>query len=391
MVTHSTATSPYDIAIVGPGHVGAAAALAFSQAGYSVALIGPAQPRRDGRTVAVMDGSWALLEKLGVTPRLEQHVAPLARMRLVDDTGSLFVRPPTEFRASEIGLDQFGWNIETSELSGALLDTVAATPAIARMEQAVTQIAINDCHAVVHVVDGQHITARLLVGADGRNSVVRQGSGIKATTWDYPQAALTTIVAHTRPHRDISTEFHTRSGPCTTVPLPGQRSSIVWMVARDEGARLLALEDAALALAIEKRTHAILGGLTVVGPRGLVPMSGLSVAHFRAARVALIGEAAHVFPPIGAQGLNLGMRDVMALVACVSHDDPGGDAGLARYERDRTADVRTRTRAVDALNRSLLSDFLPVDFARGFGLLALDTIAPLRRFVMRQGLNPSRT
>lgn len=371
--------------------MGAVAALAFGRRGHRVALIGPAAPRRDGRTVALMDGSWALLDELGVTSRLEAHAAPLARMRLVDDTGSLFVRPPTEFRASEIGLDQFGWNVETTELTTALLDAVAATPAITRFPQAATRLEIEDRQASVHLDDGVSIASQLVVGADGRNSVVRRDAGIETKTWDYPQSALTTIVAHARPHRDVSTEFHTRSGPCTTVPLPGQRSSIVWMVARHDGERLLALDDAALARAIEKQTHSILGALTIDGPRGLVPMGGLSVERFSARRVALIGEAAHVFPPIGAQGLNLGLRDVTALVSSVSIPDLGGGQGLASYERDRAGDVRTRTRAVDTLNRSLLSDVLPVDFARGFGLLALENIAPLRRFVMRQGLNPSRT
>lgn len=380
----------HDIAIVGAGHVGAAAALALAQKGLDVVLIGPGQPRHDGRTVALMDGSWRLMQELGVADRLDPHAAPLARMRLVDDTGSLFVRPPTEFRASEIGLDQFGWNVETSVLANALLDTVAATDAIKRIEEPVTEIAFAEGHAVIRCANGERLGARLLVGADGRNSVVRESASIKATTWDYPQAALTTIVAHTRPHRDVSTEFHTRSGPCTTVPLPGQRSSIVWMVARDEGERLMALDDTALAGAIETRIHSILGGLTIDGPRGLVPMGGLSVDGFTAPRVALIGEAAHVFPPIGAQGLNLGLRDVTALAASIASYDAGAPEGLSAYGRDRAGDVRTRTRAVDALNRSLLSDFLPVDFARGFGLLALETVAPLRRYVMRQGLNPAR-
>jgi 2-octaprenyl-6-methoxyphenol hydroxylase len=380
----------HDIAIVGPGHVGAVAALALSRRGYSVALIGPARPRRDGRTVALMDGSWSLLADLGVTERLEAHAAPLARMRLVDDTGSLFVRPPTEFRASEIGLDQFGWNIETAELATALLDAVAATPEIIRVEQAVTAVDVEADQGVVSLADGQRLAARLVVGADGRNSVVRTSANIEASTWDYPQSALTTIVAHARAHRDVSTEFHTRSGPCTTVPLSGHRSSIVWMVAPDEGERLAALDDAALARAIEQRTHSILGSMTIDGPRGLVAMGGLSVARFTARRVALIGEAAHVFPPIGAQGLNLGLRDVVSLAASITGPDTGAAEGLARYESDRAGDVRTRTRAVDALNRSLLSDFLPVDLARGFGLLALETVAPLRRFVMRQGLSPSR-
>lgn len=382
-------TTRFDVAIVGPGPVGAVAALAMAKQGFRVALIGPSIARRDGRTVALMDGSWRLLTELGVTQRLSDEAAPLATMRLVDDTGSLFRRPPTEFKAHEIGLDQFGWNVETVTLSAALLDAVGDEPAIARFDHSLSDLRADADMARLNLADGSVIEAKLVAGADGRRSAVRAAVGIGGKDWQYPQAALTTIISHSRAHRDVSTEFHTRSGPCTTVPLPGRRSSIVWMVTPEEGARLMALDDAALAAAIEERTHSILGALQVDGPRGLVPMGGLSVERFSAPRTALIGEAAHVFPPIGAQGLNLGLRDVAALVDAAREPDPGAPEGLAAYERSRASDVRTRTGAVDALNRSLLSDLLPVDFARGLGLLALDSIAPLRRFVMRQGLTPS--
>ncbi len=379
-----------DIAIVGPGPVGAAAALALTLDGFNVALIGPANPRHDGRTVAVMDRSWQLLEQLGVASALESEAAALNVMRIVDDTGSLFRRPPTDFRATEIGLDQFGFNVETATLAKALLAATEADSRIIRVPQAVDGIEASDGARLIRLVDGSRLAARLVVGADGRQSIVRSKAGIDARDWSYPQTALTTIVRHSRAHRNVSTEFHTRHGPCTTVPLPGRRSSIVWMMAPDSAERLLAQDDAALALAIESRTHSILGQMSLDGPRGLTPMGGLSVDRFCAERVALIGEAAHVFPPIGAQGLNLGMRDVMALRECINPADPGAETGLGAYNRNRSSDVRTRTGAVDALNRSLLSDMLPVDFARGLGLLALERIGPLRRFVMRQGLNPSK-
>jgi 2-octaprenyl-6-methoxyphenol hydroxylase len=378
----------FDVAIVGPGPVGAATALAMAQKGFRVALIGPSSARRDGRTVALMDASWRLLAGFGVTKRLEDEAAPLATMRLVDDTGSLFRRPPTEFKAHEIGLDQFGWNVETVMLSAALLDAVAAEPAITRLDGILSGMNADEHMAHLTLADGKALNAKLVAGADGRRSVVRAAMGIGGKDWQYPQAALTTIIRHSRAHRDISTEFHTRSGPCTTVPLPGRRSSVVWMITPQEGERLMALDDSALGMAIEERTHSILGAVSIDGPRGCVPMGGLSVERFSAQRTALIGEAAHVFPPIGAQGLNLGLRDVVALVNAAAAADPGAAEGLATYDRSRASDVRTRTGAVDALNRALLSDLLPVDFARGLGLLALDSIAPLRRFVMRQGLTP---
>lgn len=382
------ASTVFDVAIVGPGHVGAAVALAFAQAGRSVALIGPFAARRDGRTVAVMGASWAALERLGVTERLADVIAPLAAMRLVDDTGSLFRRPPSEFRAAELGRQEFGWNVETAALGEALMACVAQTPAITRLDSAVTGLERAKDAVTVTMEGGARTRAKLVVGADGRKSAVREATGIGAKEWRYPQTALTTIVAHVRPHRDVSTEFHTRAGPCTLVPLPGRRSSVVWMVDPAEAERLIALDDEALAAAIEARTHSILGKLRIDGPKGLTPMSGLSVEQFTGERIALVGEAAHVFPPIGAQGLNLGIRDVLSLVTACSGDDPGAAQDLRRYETSRLSDVRTRTGAVDALNRSLLADMLPVDLARGVGLLALDKIGPLRRFVMRQGLNP---
>jgi 2-octaprenyl-6-methoxyphenol hydroxylase len=195
------------------------------------------------------------------------------------------------------------------------------------------------------------------------------------------------MFSHRREHGDASTEFHTRKGPCTLVPLPGRRSSLVWLLDPTEADKVAGLDAAAFALRVEQRTHSLLGAMTLAGPRGRVPMGGLSVERFAAARMALVGEAAHVFPPIGAQGLNLGLRDVAALCEAVQHaGDPGDAATMARYDAARRTDVRLRTGAVDALNRTLLTDLLPADLLRGAGLLALSRIGPLRRLAMRQGL-----
>ncbi len=383
----SAAPDQVEIAIVGAGAVGLAAALAFAADGRQVVLYGrPAAPR-DGRTVALLDGSWRFLEGLGVLAALEQKAAPLAVMRLVDDTGSLFRQPPVEFLAHEVGLEAFGWNIENAELVAVLAAAVEANPAIRVVPQLVSSIAPAG-DAVTLAGEGvAPVGARLVVGADGRRSRVRMAAGIVARDWSYPQVALTAILGHRREHRDASTEFHTRSGPCTLVPLPGRRSSLVWLLAPSEAARVATLDDAAFARRVETQTHSLLGAMQVEGPRGQVPMSGLSVARFGAARMALIGEAAHVFPPIGAQGLNLGLRDVAGLRQALSGaSDPGAEAVVAAYDRSRQMDVKLRTGAVDALNRTLLTDLLPADLLRGAGLLALSRIGPLRRLVMRQGL-----
>lgn len=376
-----------DVAIVGTGPVGLAAALALAAEGWRVAIVGNTGVARDGRTVALLDASWRLLEALNVTPALSEKTAPLAVMRLVDDTGSLFRQPPVEFRASEVGLEAFGWNVENAELVAALAAEVERQDRITVVPGTVSTIAAQ-AGGIALSGDGlPPLRARLVVGADGRQSRVRQAAGIAARDWAYPQVALTAILAHGREHRETSTEFHTRKGPCTLVPLPGRRSSLVWMLDPGEADRVAALDDGDFARRVEVQTHSLLGALSVAGPRGRVPMSGLSVERFAAGRMALIGEAAHVFPPIGAQGLNLGLRDVAALRdALHGAADPGDDIVMTAYDRARRSDVRLRTGAVDMLNRTLLADLVPADLLRGAGLLALSRIGPLRRLVMRQGL-----
>jgi 2-octaprenyl-6-methoxyphenol hydroxylase len=344
--------------------------------------------------VALLDGSVRFLMALGVWPALEGEAAPLATMRIVDDTASLFRPPPAAFQAREIGLEAFGWNVENARLVARLAEAARATAGLSIIEWQALKMLPLQAHAELSLSDGSDLSARLVVAADGRNSRLRAASQIRTRAWSYPQAALTTILAHDCDHGGASTEFHTRQGPFTLVPLPGRRSSLVWVTSPQHAKRLMALDDPALGLAIERQAHSMLGKMRIDGPRGLVPMSGLSVERYQAERLALVGEAAHVFPPIGAQGLNLGLRDVAALRDAVvdareAGEDIGGAEALARYQRSRDLDVRLRTAAVDGLNRTLLAAFLPADFLRGLGLIALSGIGPLRRAVMREGVAPS--
>jgi 2-octaprenyl-6-methoxyphenol hydroxylase len=198
---------------------------------------------------------------------------------------------------------------------------------------------------------------------------------------------------HTRPHNDTSTEFHTVTGQFTLVPLPGDRSSLVWVLSPDDAEEKSQLDDASLSDAIEKASHSILGKIAVEPGRGVFPLSVIGAERFAANRIALVGEAAHIIPPVGAQGLNLGLRDAAAIAELVAAAwragrDIGGDDLLVRYDRMRRADVGSRTLAADLLNRSLLTGFLPVQGLRGLGLYALDRIGPLRRAVMREGVAP---
>ena len=383
----------FEVAVVGGGPAGLTAAIALASAGVETALIARALPA-DNRTTALLSGSVAALDALGVWPLCVAQSAPLTAIRLVDDTGRLIRAPEVTFQAVEIGLDAFGHNIENRHLTAALDARAATLPQLDRIAAAVTAVEPGDDRVTIRLDNGAALTARLVVGADGRKSLCRAAAGIETERRAYPQAAVTLNLAHTRPHNGVSTEFHTAAGPFTLVPLPGLRSSLVCVVEPAEAKHLGALDAAALSAEIERRGHSILGKVTVENGRGIFPLAVETAHSFAHDRIALIGEAAHVIPPIGAQGLNLGLRDAATIGELVSDArgdgrDPGSPDLLAEYDRMRRLDVTSRTVAVDVLNRSLLSDFLPLQGVRGFGLYLLDRVTPLRRAIMREGVEPA--
>ena len=378
-------------AVIGGGPAGLVAALALAHFGVPTVLVAPPPSRVDNRTTALMAPSVKALEALGVWSRCRGHAAPLRVMRIADDTGRLWRAPEVRFEAAEIGLEAFAWNIENAHLVAALWDSVAAVPSLIHLATVAQSIRVDDAGVAAALADGTTLSCQLAVGADGHNSMCRAAAGIASESRAYPQTALTFTLAHTRPHHDISTEFHTVQGPFTLVPLPGTRSSLICVVADDEAERLCALTGAALDTEIERRSHSILGKMHVEPGHGAFPMSVATARSFAANRIALVGEAAHLFPPIGAQGFNLGLRDAVT-IAEVAGDihRRGGDIGDAtvEYDRRRRPDITSRTAAVDLLNRSLLSDFLAVQGVRGVGLYLLDRIGPLRRAAMREGVAP---
>jgi len=379
--------------VVGGGPAGLTAAIALAGAGIPTVLVGRPPAAADNRTTALLAGSVTALETLGVWQACATEAAPLRVMRLVDDTGRLWRAPEVNFDAAEIGLDAFGYNIENRHLVAALAARARMLPALRMVEDEVANIAPGERLVTLTLRGGERLSAPLVIGADGRRSLCRDAAGITMQEWQYPQVAVTVCMRHSRPHRDTSTEFHTPSGPFTLVPLPGNRSSLVWVLDPLDTDELNLFDDDELSLEIERAAHSILGKVTVEPGRGRFPLVSCSASRFAASRIVLVGEAAHVIPPIGAQGLNLGLRDAAAigeLAAAARRQgrDLGGINLLVHYDRMRRADVASRTMAVDLLNRSLLTDFLPVQAARGLGLYLLDHISPLRRTVMREGVAP---
>lgn len=391
MTAGSTYTAT-DIAVVGAGPAGLTAALALASGGVSVTLIG--SHTGDNRTTALLASSVTALETLGAWDKCSAHAAPLEVMRIVDDTGRLWRAPELRFAAAEIGLSAFGWNIENRHLVAGLAAHVAGLPNVTLLPQPAIAVEFADKAARITLDDGKIVEARLVVAADGRRSLCREAAGIAVKGQSYPQVAVTLNFEHSRPHNNTSTEFHTPSGPFTLVPLPGRRSSLVCVVRRQDAAGLTAMNEAALGAEVERRSHSVLGKVRVEAGLGQFPLHVETAEKFTAHRLVLVAEAAHTIPPIGAQGFNLGLRDIATLAELVARahrdsEDVGADGLTGVYDRSRQADTLARRLTADLLNRSLLSDFLPVQGLRGLGLYIIDRIGPLRRAVMREGVAPA--
>lgn len=384
-----------DILVIGGGMAGLSLTALLAAEGLDVICVeanaapSPDTSGHDQRTTAILMPGVETLRRTGAWEAIEADAQALYGMRIVDCGGRTSApRDEAMFDATEAGTEIFGWNVQNGLTTLALAQHIADQDGAHLLSHTRIEhwIARSD-RVLATLSDGTRVAARLLVGADGRGSVVRRKSGIGLRKWGYAQKALAARVEHTRPHGGVSIEMHHVGGPLTFAPLPGNRSGLVWMSPDDEADRLAALDDGAFLDILNERSHGPYGTVTAIAPRAIWPATTQVATDLTARRTALIAEAAHAFPPIGAQGFNLSLRDVDALATlCAKADDPGRDSVLAAYKRQRTPDILARTAGVDLLNRSVRSTMQPVRDIRRVGLSILGRTPPLRRLAMKVGM-----
>jgi len=390
-----------DIFIAGGGIAGLSTALAFAREGFSVVLASPAPPvteaAADGsdlRSTAFLQPAKALFEEIGLWPALAADAVPLEGLAIVDSAGwPPEVRDSRTFRAADLGQDCFGWNLINWRVNAALIEVLAAEPRVelrfgARFERLTTR----STEALVRLSTGDSVAARLVIAADGRASAVRAAAGIDVDITRYGQKALAFTVTHPVPHENVSTEIYNRGGPFTLVPLPDQEgqpaSAIVWMNPGRKALDLAAMAVPEFEAEMSARSCHWLGPLRLLTGRRIWPIVSLRAERLTARRTAILAEAAHVVPPIGAQGLNTSLNDLIALrdLARERPEALGTEAMLAAYERDRAGDIRARVAAIDLFNRVTRSGDPRMQALRLAGLRAIHGMAPLRKAVMRAGM-----
>ncbi len=390
-----------DILISGGGVAGLAAGCAFGSAGFRVICIDPTPPVTDDqaegadlRTTAFLQPSVPVLEAAGLWARLAPHAAPLQVMRIIDAGGEEPVaRLTKDFDAADISDAPFGWNLPNWLLRREMVARLGELPNVSfRPGIGFARMLTREAEALVTLSDGTQVSARLVIGADGRNSPVREALGIGARTMRYGQKALAFAVAHDLPHANVSTEVHRTGGPFTLVPLPDRdghpASAVVWMETGPEVARLAALPVAEFEAEMTARSSGILGPLRLLTRRSVWPIISQIADRLAGHRAVLMAEAAHVVPPIGAQGLNMSLADLRCLLDLAERhrDDPGIATVTDAYHRRRHWEVQARVTGIDLLNRASMASAPGLRDLRAKALDALYSARPVRTTLMRAGL-----
>lgn len=384
-----------EVAVGGAGFAGLALAIALRQAlgaPFAVTVIDPTLAHaqsKDPRASAIAAAARRLFEAIDVWDAVAPKAQPILDMVVTDSKLDDAVRPTfLTFGGDVEEGEPFAHMVENRHLVDALatkardLGVDLRAGAVAGFENAGNGVDVS-------LADGEVISARLLVGADGAHSLIRERAGIANHGWSYDQSAIVTTVAHEREHNGRADEHFLPAGPFAILPLTGKRCSIVWTENTREAQRIVALPDDEFHKELEKRFGLRLGELNVIGPRRAFPLGLFTARTFIGERLALIGDAAHIIHPIAGQGLNMGLRDVAALAEAIADAarlglDPGGPDVLERYQRWRRFDTMTMGIATDGLNRLFSNHSDVLRLARDIGLGLVERMPALKRMFIRE-------
>lgn len=377
-----------DIVVVGGGLAGLAAAVSLARAGYETLHLAPTAPP-DRRTSALMMPSVEFLVSSGLIDSPESTGHPLTAIRIIDATPRLVRAPETLFDAREAGLDAFGWNFANATLLDRFQAAAPAAGLITR-NLAVTAYRRENGLGTLTLTDGSTVSAPLIVGADGKKSLIRTEAALPAREHKFDEAALVCDLELGRSIGGTSVEFHYPHGPFTLVPAGGNRANLVWIDEESVLRETQAGGPDALVAAFQARSQNLFGSIKLASPSFIFPLSVLSVPQAGRDGTVLVGEAAHAFPPIGAQGLNLGLRDVADLAAVLAQTDrtapDWAEKASKAYSDRRAGDLARTGTVVDTLFRSLLGEMLPTQVLRAGGLWALKLLPTLRRQAFSIGM-----
>jgi 2-octaprenyl-6-methoxyphenol hydroxylase len=391
----------HDILVSGGGIAGLTATAAFAQAGFNVICVDPAKPvtvrdaqGADLRSTAFLQPARALLEEVGLWTRLAPHAQPLQIMRIIDAGGpEPEARMSKEFDAADISDHPFGWNLPNWLLRREMAAHLETLPNVTyKTGIGARKLFTRTAEARVGLSDGTRVSSRLVIAADGRGSPMREAAGINVSTTRFGQKALAFAVTHETPHENVSTEIHRTGGPFTLVPLPDHEgrpsSAIVWMEEGPKAKALYEMSEDSFEVAMNTRSCGVLGLLKLASQRTIWPIISQHADRLSSERLALIAEAAHVLPPIGAQGLNMSLSDIRALrdLAIARPEGLGDAAMLDAFHKARFNDIRLREAGITLLNQTSMLSAAPLRDARAAGINALYSFAPLRKSIMQMGL-----
>jgi len=397
-------TPQYDVIIAGAGMAGATFALAAAQGGLRVVLVDPQPfslqlaPTFDGRSTAIAFSTFRMLDALGVGAALRPHACRMDRILVTDGrrpgaasrpAGSAFLR----FDADEIGDrtdgEPLGYMVENRRIRAALAEAVTAAGIEVRAPASVAAVEAGPGRTVVTLADGTQLEAPLVVGAEGRGSLVRQSAGIETVGWGYGQSGVVATVSLGRDHGNVAHEYFLPAGPFAILPLTEQRASLVWTETTRRADALKAASDAAFQSHLMRRFGDFLEDVTVVGPRFVYPLALSLAENLTAPRTAVLGDAAHGVHPVAGQGLNMGLKDAAALAEVLIEaarlgEDIGSEIVLDRYARWRRFDNMALAAGFDGFVRLFSNDLPPVRLARDLGMAAVNRIPALRRAFMHE-------